>query len=104
MQLTPYPEGTEVIYEGQRMRVIQHQKPEDHPNLPPGDYDLKDIYPDGVGYWLHPVDRPFKMDNGAFSKLWVRRTSFLPVRYSKPCDAYLVEGECSCPTKHREGP
>lgn len=77
--MEPIPEGAEVMYEGQRMRVIQHLKPEDHPRPPVPIEQIGQYYPDGVAYWLHPVDRPFKMDNGAFSKLYVRRTSIEPV-------------------------
>lgn len=76
--LKPIPEGAEVMYEGERMRVIQHLDPANHPKIASmgiSPEDLANAYPDGVAYWIHPVDRPFKMDNGAFSKLYVRRTS-----------------------------
>jgi hypothetical protein len=73
--LKPIPEGAEVTYEGQQWRVVEHQDPQKHPRPPVPLEEIGTYYPDGVAYWLHPVDRPLKMDNGAFSKVFVRRTS-----------------------------
>lgn len=80
--MEPIPEGAEVMYEGSRWRVVEHLDPKKHPKLSKigiSPEDLATAYPDGVAYWIHPVDRPLKMDNGAFSKLYVRRTSLTPV-------------------------
>lgn len=78
----PVPIGTVVLYshvEGTtptEYEITDHYNPKDHPRLPPGDYELKDIYPDGVAYLLWPVGVEKAFRNRDRSVGWVRRTSF----------------------------
>lgn len=71
----PVPVGSLVRYEYTDYIVHDHLNPHEHPHLPPNP-PLEEAYPDGTTYWLWEAGRAVKMDNGQFSRLWVRRTSF----------------------------
>lgn len=75
----PVQVGTLVHYQGARYRVEEHRSPSDHPNPPPVPA-LAEAYPDGVAYFLWPEGMPRKMGNAAYSRVYVRRTSFWVVR------------------------
>lgn len=75
----PLPKETLVSYEGELYRVTDYDQPEEHPLPPPGDYDLAEIYPDGVAYVLWPEGVARKMGNRFQTRIWVRRTSLTVV-------------------------
>jgi hypothetical protein len=78
----PIAEGTDVIYEGEVWTVIEHMDPRTHPKLSKISLSPQDFaahYPDGVAYWIHPKDMKITMDNGHYSRVYVRRTSIEPV-------------------------
>jgi hypothetical protein len=72
----PVPMGVRVMYMDRVYVVVEHDDPQQHPAPPSGDYDLTEVYPDGVAYTLWPEDVPRKFGNRGQSVLWVRRTSF----------------------------
>lgn len=74
----PVPVGTVVSYEGGHYFVDEHVDPTKHPHPPtsPPAPTLEEAYPDGVAYHLWMANKRRSLDNGHFSKLFVRRTSF----------------------------
>jgi hypothetical protein len=73
---SPVPVGAVVSYEGSYWRIVAHHDPQDHPDLPEGDHDLAEVYPDGVAYDLWPVSLPQKFGNRNYARYFVRRDSF----------------------------